>query len=66
MIDLARERFIRCRKCGVEIGEYKLDRIDKRLKEFGIDGGRVYKPYYFDNADTDTLQLCKECKTAAG
>ena len=46
----------------MEIGEYRLDRIDKRLKEFGIDGGKVYKPYSFDNADTDTLQLCKECK----
>ena len=63
---MAREKFIRCRKCGVEIGEYRLDRIDKRLKEFGIDGGRVYKPYYFDNADTDRLQLCKDWKPAAG
>ena len=54
-----KKNYILCKKCGVEIGEYKLDHIDEKLKEWGLGGGKVYKPYYYENCST--FETCKDC-----
>ena len=53
-------KYIYCKKCGVEIGEYRFSHIDDKLKSFGIDGGKVYKPYYYKNYSD--IDICKDCK----
>lgn len=44
-MNMEKKQLVRC-SCGEVVGEYYLDRIDDRLKAFGIDGGRVYKIKY--------------------
>lgn len=42
---MAKNRLVYC-SCGEVIGEQYLDRIDEKLKSYGMDGGRVYKVRY--------------------
>ena len=59
-------------KCGKCVGKWELDRVEKRLKGWGIDNGKVYKMKFTEDVYRDEWgcvrqighsnnYYCKEC-----
>ena len=52
----------KCCICNAPIATLIKDRIDERLKSFGIDDGWVYKPQYNENDSNTDCNYCKRCR----